>query len=439
MPKPPAKKTVVSLPALNKDAINHLDELTSALKIPREVLAAEEEIEQAWQSLPTVLQRMAPDKRDAQIARMCVAVANGLFDGAVNYVWNAAIAALRQKILSFGLNVVAQIKGQPFDEKILNGLKDVELLQLCLEINLLSSEGHLFLDQCRDIRNSFSAAHPPIGEVDAIELINFVNRCAKHALGHDTNPLGVDVQSLLEAVDAGKLDDTQLEAFSGALKQTHDAQRASLFVMFHGIYCDPDKPQHARINALNLALAIVNNLSDEAKSNSINQHAGYVGKGDGKRIPASRDFFSRMGLLSLLGDSERHAVITKACERLYGVHTSMDNFYNEPPFAERLWELSRQASIPETAQRKFVFSVLLCAIGNGFGVSWAAMPFYHKMIGAFSPQEIGFVFDLIEKDAKIKSRLSKELCKQQMKEALGYIAKQSVPSKYTPVYDKWIK
>ena len=64
--------------------------------------------------------------------RMCVAVSSGLFDSAINYIWNASVIELRDKIRRFGLNVVEQVTGKSgFDETKLNDLKDAELLELC--------------------------------------------------------------------------------------------------------------------------------------------------------------------------------------------------------------------------------------------------------------------------------------------------------------------
>ena len=57
-------------------------------------------------------------------------------------------------------------RNDPFDEQKLNEMKDAELLNLCLNFNLISEEAFFFLDQCRNIRNNFSAAHPSISLID---------------------------------------------------------------------------------------------------------------------------------------------------------------------------------------------------------------------------------------------------------------------------------
>lgn len=54
------------------------------------------------------LREIPPELRGELMARMCVAVSTGLFDGAMNYAWNAAVLQLRQKIRNFGLPVVAR-------------------------------------------------------------------------------------------------------------------------------------------------------------------------------------------------------------------------------------------------------------------------------------------------------------------------------------------
>ena len=98
-------KKDISLPALPNTVLPAIEQLTEALGIPRDVLASQEEIECAWRDLPRELREVPEQLRGELVARMCVAVSTGLFDGAMNYIWNAAILQLRQKIRNFGLSI----------------------------------------------------------------------------------------------------------------------------------------------------------------------------------------------------------------------------------------------------------------------------------------------------------------------------------------------
>ena len=118
--------------------------LTESLGVPREVLASDQEISHAWTELPRELVQIPSELRDELIVRMCVAVSSGLFDGAMNYCWNAAVLHLRTKVRKFGLPVVAQVKQRDFEEPELNELQDNQLLDLCLELNLIDEDGYFF-------------------------------------------------------------------------------------------------------------------------------------------------------------------------------------------------------------------------------------------------------------------------------------------------------
>jgi hypothetical protein len=157
----------VTLPAVIESTVPVVDQLIKAIGVPREILASNEDISTAWLQLPSLLTKIPPQLRDPLLARMCVAVSVGLLDAAINYAWNSSMVELRNKVRAFGVAVVPQITGKPFDEPTLDEMQDSELLALCLSLNLLTEDGYFMLDQSRDVRNNFSAAHPPIGTVDA--------------------------------------------------------------------------------------------------------------------------------------------------------------------------------------------------------------------------------------------------------------------------------
>jgi hypothetical protein len=146
---------------------------------------------------------------------------------------------LRDKVSASASRIVPEITGNPFDEQKLLDLQDSGLLTLCLDLNLITEDGYFMLDQCRDIRNNFSAAHPTIGQVDAYEFVNFLNRCAKYALSNLVNPKGVDTKAFIKAVKGPKFESIQGNEWIAKLKATHEAQRESLLLSLHGIYCDP--------------------------------------------------------------------------------------------------------------------------------------------------------------------------------------------------------
>lgn len=429
------------LPAMPTTTLPALAALTASLGIPRTVLASDEEIQYAWRDLPRELREIPEHLRGELIARMCVAVSTGLFDGAMNYIWNAAILQLRTKVRNFGLQIVAQILQSDFEEKHLLELQDSRLLELSLKLNLVNEDGFFFLDQCRDVRNNFSAAHPTLGTVNDREFTTFLNRCVRYALADASSPKGVDIGSFISAVKSARFNANQCSVWVQRLSETHDAQRQMLVGMVHGIYCDPNTSEPSRLNSLDICSALKAGLTASLRSDLVNKHSEYAAKGDEPRHSASLQFFEKLGLLTLLNESEQHVVFSRAVERLWNVHNSMNNFYNEPPFAERLLELSLQGAVPETVQEQFVHVVVCCNVGNGYGVSNAATPSYDQIIKSFSPREIATMIRLAVSPASILGRRVSSLssCRQRFKQNLGLIDPASIPSGVKADYDKLLK
>ncbi|WP_206622062.1 hypothetical protein [Mesorhizobium sp. M7A.F.Ca.MR.176.00.0.0] len=417
-----------------------LELLTSALGVPRNVLADDEQIEHAWSQLPRLIKRIPPELRDERIVKMCVAVASGLFDAAINYVWNAAILELREKVRRFGIAVVPQVlDDKSFDQDALLDLKDAELLDLCLKLNLIGDDDYFFLDQCRATRNSFSAAHPAEGVVDEDEFLAFLSRCQKHALSSVRNPKGVDTRAMLAALKTARFKRDQREEWERRVRETYDAQRELIFVMLHGIYCDPDSVEEARLNALAICEALSDEFSPRTRSALVDRHQEYKAKGDETRKKASLQFFEKLGQLSLLTDAEVHSIFTDASRKLLAVHNGWDNFHNEPPFAERLARLSRNNRVPESAQTIFVNAVVTAGTGSVYGTSHAAMPHYREMVTSFSPNEVRLMLEIPGGSSLVANRIkSSKGCDSRFRALVALVDAKSVPTAAKSLYKKWL-
>ncbi len=431
----PAK--IDSLPAITTGTDDLLTQITASLGVDRAVLPAKSQIDHAWGNLPRLLSKIPLELRDERMIRLCVAVSVGLFDSAINYIWNSTVVELRQKVIRFGLPIVAQLTSKAIDENKLIELMDHELLKLCLELNLISEEGYFKLDQCRAIRNSFSAAHPAVGALDEDEVINFISRCARSALSDVNVPAGVNFNELIVAIKNAQFSEDQKAYWSGAIKGTHNAQRELIATALHGMYCDETLGQAARTNCSILFLPTVELGGMPAKI--IDQHQSYVGKGEDSKAAASRDFFTKFNMLGMLSEAERHAIVSTACDRMNAAHQGMNNFYNEPPFAARLHEIVGASVVPDTVRWKFVETVISCALGNPFGVSWAAMPHYTSMIKDFSPKALEIMFSIPGSKTLAGNKIATDSdCRKRFAQLVGLFASASIPTSLQTPYVNWM-
>lgn len=430
----------LSLPDALEATLPQLNSIMSAFNLPREIIASDSEIAYAWRELPREIMRIPPELRDGLIVRMCVATSVGLFDGAINYIWNAVIITLKRKVKNFGLALVAQTLSKKFDEEDLNNYMDSQLLDLCYKLELLSEDGYFFLNQCRDIRNNFSSAHPSIAQIDDRELINFISRCCKYGITNDYSLQGINVSDFLASIKGRKFDEDELDVWSQKLSETFPAQRQLLIPMLMGIYCDPDSTEITRINALKICISINTYFDDKIKSSMIEQYNQYFVKGHNDKCAAAKILFEKLQILNLLSSSEQHSIIKTACNNLLNAHLEFNNFYNEPPFAERLLEISSSLKIPETVQQEYVYTVIMCFVGNPYGVSNAAIDFYKEMIENFSPKEIEYMLNLSSSKSLFSEKIKNYIrCRTRYITALELIDRESMNTTQLAIYEGLLK
>lgn len=431
------KSNNINLPNTVEATLPEIDNIMKAFNLPREILAGNDEINYVWKELPRELSKIPQDLRDGLIVRMCVAISVGLFDGAINYVWNAVIIALKHKVKNFGLSLVAQTLGRKFEENDLNNYMDSELLDLCYKLELLSEDGYFFLSQCRDIRNNFLSAHPSIAQIDDRELINFISRCCKYGITDDYSLQGVNVSDFLSSIKGRKLDEDELRVWRQKLTDTFPAQRQLLVPTLMGIYCDSASNETTRLNALKICISIHEYIDEKIKSSMIEQYNKYFVKGYTDKCTAAKFLFEKLHMLNLLSTAEQHTIVKNACKNLLKAHLEYNNFYNEPPFAQRLLEITLSMKTPESVQQEYVYTVLMGYVGNPYGVSNAAIEYYEEMIRNFSPKEIDYLINLTNSTSLFTNKINNySVCRLRYKMALELIDRDSMNSGQLVFYDR---
>lgn len=367
-----------------------VNEVVASLGMPRDILPPDEDISMALTLLPRELNLVPERLRNKFIAKAVVASSVGLFDGAIIYVWNCVITELRSRVSSFGMEMIAQISGSSKPDNFLDKIQDVDLIDLCYQLNIIDKQGHFYLQQCREIRNHASIAHPSDIDIDDRELINFISRCCKYGLSEITISTGIDIKSL-NTILSTEDNSEALDHFVSILNTTFRSQQTLIYQILYSNYIDSSKTSTVRANALRIAKSASNVLSDnpEIIVELLEKHQSNLLSGSRDKRINSMSFLEAIGQLNSLSDVEKIPTFRKAINHLRSAHYGMNNFHNEPPFAERLQELSEKINpIPEPIIEKYVEVNLECYIGNSYGVSWAAVGFCEKMLKNLTPKGI---------------------------------------------------
>jgi hypothetical protein len=139
------------------------------------------------------------------VSKMVAAATVGLFDAALNYLWDELVSALRSRVAGFDLAYFFDIAaGSNSDlrkslktEGDLPNIDDARLLRSSLEIGLITDVGFARLDHIRYMRNHPSAAHPNQNALTGLELITFLQLCIREVIPTPTDTVTAHTGRLL--------------------------------------------------------------------------------------------------------------------------------------------------------------------------------------------------------------------------------------------------
>jgi len=155
-----------------------LSNLLTHIGLPTEnVLQPIEERRKVIFSLESALEILPYDQRQKAyyLSKFTVAVTVGLFDGALAFLWDETIKALRNLIVKFDLEYFYSVAGELASRyKKLNGQEDLEaisdydLLEICRRIGLINDVNFKRLEYVNYFRNHASSAHPNENEISGM-------------------------------------------------------------------------------------------------------------------------------------------------------------------------------------------------------------------------------------------------------------------------------
>jgi hypothetical protein len=365
-------------------------------------------------NMPTVVGDLTGEQCQAAmyISKFVAAAVVGLFDAALNYLWDETIRNLRQKVAKFDLEYFydSVITDQDRRAKLktdvdLEKLDDWELIRGCRATGIITEMGFRHLDYIRDMRNWASAAHPNQNELSGLQIVTWLQTCIREVLCKEPSGLVIEVRKLLSNLRKEQLSAADIPPIRAALPELPEDLSASLLRAVLGMYTDVKLPADVRNNIKLVAPDIWRVCSEEPRYEVGLKFATLEANGEISRAKLAREFLDLVDGLPYLPGSRLELEISTALDALMSAHNGYNNFYNEPGPARQLQRLiPPSGEVSANVIKRYVKTVVMCKIGNGSGICWAAEPTYDDLISRFSDKFIFWFADL-PLDAEFSSRL----------------------------------
>lgn len=321
------------------------------------------------------------------ISKFIAAVSAGLFDAALNYLWNETIQELRRRVAHYDLGyfydtaIASPDKRKSLsDESDLDKITDADLIYGAKEIGLISDLGFKHLDYIKYMRNWASAAHPNQVEITGLQLISWLETCINEVISLPLSTVTVEIKALLTNVKTKKIEVEGAKTIGLFFDNLNPEQINNLLSGFFGIYTRKGTNEQTRDN-IKLILPYLWEFTNEEQRQAIGiKYAKYVINSFDQEEKLSREFLEIVEGQAYIPEKIRAAEIDSAIDELLGAHRGTDNFYSEPAFARKLQRLIGQGELPTTIGNKYVLALAEVFLTNGHGVAWDAEPIYIDLL-----------------------------------------------------------
>lgn len=330
------------------------------------------------------------------VSKMVAAVSVGLFDAALNYLWDELVSALRLRVAGFDLvyffNIAAgsntDLRKSLKTENDLSNIDDVHLLRASLKIGLIKDVGFARLDHIRYMRNHASAAHPNQNDLTGLELATFLQQCIREVINTPPDTVTANTGRLLANIKKERLDKSAVSAAAAFFDQLPADRVDTLANGLFGLYTVQDRTSTVADNVRLLWPQLWPFVSGPTRSSYGLRHARAIASAEMEFATAARELIDLVDGTSYLSMPVRAADMGEALDLLSSVHHGFNNFHSEPAPARRVLDLAGDSGdVPESVRGRYIEVILDCFLGNGYGISAAAEKTYEKMISRFSPAD----------------------------------------------------
>lgn len=406
------------------------------LGLPHEgIIASDKERRMMSMILPQTIQELSPQtKRDAvYLSKFVASSAIGLYDAALNYLWNEVVVSLRVKVKIYGLDLFfdAAVGGQLRETyntiEDLSSIKDNTLIDTCRKLELISDLLHEKLKHILYMRNNIGASHPNDESIRTLELLGWLETCVKDVIDDKPSEAAIFIQQLIVNLKNKDLvlDKTRLKQIQETLQKQNTRISGNLLVTLFSIFTKKNTSPDVRANILKLA-PIVWDTSPENKKYEIGFNLDqYSVNLDEESLSLGNSFLEKCNGINYKSEGTRSREINELLNRLLDTHYAWDNFHHEVPIARQIKKyITEETDILSNIEDKLIKTILICRVGNGNwycnGVSPGAKPIYDEIIRLFNSRQVNKLLKLLH-EPEIRNMLSIGNCILQTRYLLSLI------------------
>lgn len=417
-------------------SFQNFENYLQGLGLPHEgIIASTRERNLMSKNLPEAVQELSPQsKRNAiYLSKFVASSAIGLYDAALNYLWNEVVISLREKVNFYGLDLFfdAAVGGELRDTystvEDLSSIKDNTLIDTCRKLELISDLLHEKLKHILYMRNNIGASHPTRESIKTYELLGWLETCVKDIIEDRPSEAAIFVQQLIVNLKNENLviDEPRIEQIKENLVQQNTRISGNLLTTLFSIFTKKNTSPNVRDNILKLA-PVVWDVSPENKKYDIGFKLDHFAVNlDDETLALGNSFLEKCNGVHYKSEGTRSRELNSLLDRLMEAHSSRDNYHHEVPITRQIKKyIVEESDILPNIKDKLIKTILICRIGNGNwycdGVSPGAKSVYDEIIKLFNSKQINTLIKFMT-EPEVRNQFHTGNCVFQTKQLLEII------------------
>jgi hypothetical protein len=413
------------------------------------IIASNQEREIINKTLPAYITQLPNDlKQDARyLSKFVVGAGFGLFDYALNSIWNEVTLALRNKAITYGLDIFfdASVGGRMRElyntDVDLAGLKDKTLLDTCKKLELISETTYKKLAHILDMRNDIGISHPTNYTINAFELMGWFQTCIQDVLQDQPSDSAIQVKAFIDNLKTLEaiIEDERIEKIGYQISSLASLHCSRILRTIFGLYVSDDSNQTLRKNISKIIPILWSASTDEVKYKIGIILEGYNNNLHTTKHEKACEFFEIAKGNKFRTNSERIINLENLSNDIKEAHFGHDNFYNEVPLIKDILSYFEDSKdIPNEVAKNLIHSIMLCRIGRGLnysnGVSPSGKGYYDSFFKMLKDDFIPlFIIQLTTFD--VQQKLSRPIAMAQAIEMITEVKHNIINERYVECLD----
>ncbi|MFZ7131928.1 MAG: hypothetical protein ACOWWR_06180 [Eubacteriales bacterium] len=403
------------------------------------IVASNEQIRIVGTNLPHFLEALSTEeKRDARyLSKFIGASSIGLFDAALNYIWNEVILILRKKAILYGLDMFydSAIGGNNRslykDEGDLQGIKDIVLLDTCKKLELISEVVYKKLNFILTMRNDVAASHPNVESIGGYELLGWLETCVRDVIQDKPSESAIKIKSFIDNIRTSRIpfDTSTTTRLIHGINELSTPHANNLLLTLFGIYTD-SQDQIFKKNIAHIAPTLWGASTDKVKFTIGSRIDGYRTNLNYDKLANGSEFLRIVDGRNYETLTAKIIAIGALCERLEAARVGHDNYYTEPPVMQEILSYCKVAGdIPSEISTDLITTVFLCRLGRGLayyrGVSPTGCSKYESFISILNDTQKIVIIKLFF-DPVVRCKFENKIRQQQLAKILEILLSTAI-------------